>query len=459
MIDEASEMEEHPRIVRQRGYIERRAEELLERIPFMDDAELRWTVRVFRDCLSGATQQEMLGDYSEFLELHQMRQVVEGFIPRYTEYAREALEAKRFTAATSLRDMTDEELQSMSAAEKWRLLVDDPSGLDPYQLRRELARLFMCLNFDLFHDPGLGESAVEFNVYLDLLERLGTASDTAIEELRAQAITALRGRDHRDVSAVEAALTTLREAIGRSVGLIPPLDHLFSERMERWPRTAPTELRTVVNPEIRAAVEGMNPEQLRASLRVLLELMNLEEQGRELAPLKATYRTFDDIPAEALATLLPRLSMRLGDRNICDFALRYRSGRLWAQERVNPQAWKLLPLQDKFMVLEADNAAMDLLQVSRHLTRLLLTERYELLFDPAYQVGLTYEPIYHRVLAHCMGGELSDSGALKSVNRQITRMMLELEELLPDGERPARFRDIREVIGTGLKLARISEER
>ena len=201
----------------------------------------------------------------------------------------------------------------------------------------------------------------------------------------------------------------------------------------------------------------MNPEQLRASLRVLLELMNLEEQGRELAPLKATYRTFDDIPAEALATLLPRLSMRLGDRNICDFALRYRSGRLWAQERVNPQAWKLLPLQDKFMVLEADNTAMDLLQVSRHLTRLLLTERYELLFDPAYQVGLTYEPIYHRVLAHCMG-ELSDSGALKNVNRQITRMMLELEELLPDGERPARFRDIREVIETGLKLAPISEE-
>src|SRR3989442_7510114 len=88
--------------------------------------------------------------------------------------------------------------------------------------------------------------------------------------------------------------------------------------------------------------------------------MNVEEQGRALAPLKATYRTFDATPAEALATLLPRLSMRLGDRNICDFALRYRSGRLWAQERVNPQVWKLLPLQDKFMVLEADNEAMDL---------------------------------------------------------------------------------------------------
>ncbi len=417
----------------------------------MDDAELRWTIRVLRDCLPPAEQQEMLRDYSEYLELHQMRQVVGSFIPCYTEYALEALEAKRFTRGKSLRDMTDEELQGMSAAEKWSLLEDDPSALHAYQVRRELARLFICLNFDLFHDPGLGEAAVEFNVYLDLLERLAGASDTAIEGLKDQAITSIRGVDHRDVSAVEGALTTLREAIGWSVGLIPPFDHLFGERMERWPRTAPAELPTVVNPEIRAAVQGMNPRQLRTSLRVLLELMSLEEQQRELEPLKAKYKTLDEIPEEALITLLPHLSMRLGNRNICDFALRYRSGRLWARERVNPQVWKLLPLQDKFMLLEADNEAMDLLQLSRHLARLLLTERYGLLFDPAYQVGLTYEPIYHRVMDHCMG-ELRDSTELKSLNRQATRMMLELEELVPEGERPGRFLEIREVIGTGLKF-------
>src|SRR5712691_6120873 len=113
-----SEMEEHPRIESQRRYIERRADELLERIPFMGDTELRWTVRVFRDCLSAAAQEEMLGDYSEYLELHQMRQVVKSFIPRYTEHALEALQAKRLTPAASLRDLTDEELQAMSAAEK-----------------------------------------------------------------------------------------------------------------------------------------------------------------------------------------------------------------------------------------------------------------------------------------------------------------------------------------------------
>src|SRR5574341_748664 len=138
-------MEEHQRIAPQREYIARRAEELLERIPYMEDQELRWTVRVLRDCLSPANQEEMLRDYSEHLELHQMRQVVEGFVSRYTDHALGALEAKRFTPGTTLRQLTDEELQAMSAAEKWGLLPRDPFALHPYQIRRELARLFMCL--------------------------------------------------------------------------------------------------------------------------------------------------------------------------------------------------------------------------------------------------------------------------------------------------------------------------
>lgn len=456
-LHEAWKMDEHPRIAPQRGYVARRAEELLERVPYMEDEELRWTVRVLRDCLSPADQEEMLRDYSEHLERHQMRQVVVNFVPRYTEHALEALEAKRFTAGTSPRDLTDEELQAMSATEKWDLLGNDPSALQSYQVRRELARLFMCINFTLFHDPGLGEAAVEFSAYLDLLERLGGLSDQAVEALRDQTLSSLRDLDHRDVPSVERGLAALREAIGRSAGLVPPFDHLFSERMVRWPRTAPAELREVVNPEIKAAVEGMNLRQLQTSLRVLLEVMGLEEQRRELGPLKAQYSNLNDIPAETLTTLLPGLSMRLGDRNICDFALRYRTGRLWAREGVNPQTWKRLPFQEKFMLLEADNEAMDLLQASRHLSRLLLTEKYELLLDPAYQVGLMNHPIYHRALGYCMG-ELKDPERLKSLNRQVTRMMLELEELVPEGERPGRFGEIREVIGTGLKFGPVLGE-
>lgn len=444
-------MEGHPRIESQRRFIERRAEELSERIPYMDDAELRWTVRLFRDCLPLAEQKEMLRDYSEYLEIHQMRQVVERFIPDYTEYALGALEAKRSTPGKSLPDMTDEELQSMSATEKWNLLKADPSGLRPDQLRRELARLFLCRGFDLFHDTALGEAAVEFNVYLDILERLAGAPEAAIEELRDDVLGAMRGLDHRDVPAVERTLNALRETIGRSVGLLPPFDHLFAERMERWPRTAPAEVSAVVNAEIAAAVQEMSLGQLQTSLRVLLELMSLEEQRREVEPLRGRYKSLDEIPREDLVALLPQLSMRLGDRNICDFAVRYRSGRLWAREKLDPRVWKSLSFPDKFMLLEADNEAMDLLQVSRQLGRLLLTERYELLEDPAYQVGLTYQPIYRRVVDHCMS-DLGESAVLERLNRQVTRMMLELEELVPEAERPARFAQIREVIGTGVNL-------
>jgi hypothetical protein len=450
-------MEEPSRIAPQLRYIERRAEELLERIPYMEDADLRWTVRVLRDCLPPTPQEEMLGDFSEYLELHQMRHVVQGFVSRYTEHALQALEAKRVTPGTGLENVTDEELQSMSAAEKCDLLRRRASALHPYQLRRELARLFVCFNFNLFHDPGLGEAAVEFNAYLDVLERLQRLPDTAIEELKEQALAALSGLDFRDASAVDAVLTTLREAIGRGVGLAPPFDHLFGERMARWPLTPPPELPEVLNPQIRQAIGGMNLSQLQSSLRVLLELMGLEEQQRELEPIRSRYRSLGEIPAEVLTAFLPRLSMRLGDRNLCDFALRYRSGRLWAGEPVNPGAWKLLPFNHKFMVLEVDNEAMDSLQSARHLSRVMLTERYELLFDPAYQVGLTHQPIYQRVLDRCVT-ELQNADDLKNLNRQVTRMMLELEEMVPDAERPGRFLAIREVIGTGLRFAPAPDE-
>lgn len=451
-------MDEHPRIAPQGRHIEMRAQHLLERIPFMEDEELRWTVRFLRDCLPPAEQEEMLRNYSEHLDLHEMREVVEQFIPRYTSHALEALETKRFTAGQSLRDMTDEELQAMSAVETWDLLQQEPGALYPYQVRRELARLFMCLNFDLFHDTALGEAAIEFNAYLDLVEQLGALSDQAIEELKEQAIAAMRDLNPRDVSAVESVLTTLREAIGRLTGLNPPFDSLFLKRMERWPPTTPADLPQVVNPEVTAAVEGMNLHQLQTSLRVLLELMSLEEQQRELAPLQSKYRALNDIPADVLTTFLPQLSMRLGDKIVCDFALRYRSGRLWARESVNPQAWKLLPFQDKFMLLEADNEAMDMLQASRHLTRLLLTERYELLYDPAHQVALTHEPIYRRVLDYCMT-QFKELDHVKRITRQVTRMMLELEELVPEGEKASRFLEVQEVISKILRIEETPEER
>ncbi len=109
------------------------------------------------------------------------------------------------------------------------------------------------------------------------------------------------------------------------------------------------------------------------------------------------------------------------------------------------------------MLLEADNDAMDLLQAARHLTRLLLTKRYELLFEPAHQVALTHEPLYRRLLDYCMM-KVQDREQLQRVNRQVTRMMLELEQLVPEAERPGRFLDVQEVIGKMLKIDPTAEQ-
>ena len=158
-------MDEHPRIEPQRRYMQSRAEDLLRRIESMTDEELRWTVRLFADCLDPTEREGLLRGYNEYLRLEDLQRFVSEFIPRYTERALADLEAKRMSDGSRPDDLTDEELQSMSLAEKWDLLERYPGVLAGYKLRRELARLFMCGNFDLFHDSGLSESSVEFPIY------------------------------------------------------------------------------------------------------------------------------------------------------------------------------------------------------------------------------------------------------------------------------------------------------
>lgn len=153
------------KIETQRRFIRERARTLLDRVDLMDDEELRWTVRVFADCLSPDQRLTHLGAYSEHWPVDQLRRFVPTFIRRYTDLALEELKVKEGGEGSRLADLTEEDLQNMSLAEKWDILVRDPLGLRRDQLRRELARLFMCKSFDLFHDTGLSEAAVEFPAY------------------------------------------------------------------------------------------------------------------------------------------------------------------------------------------------------------------------------------------------------------------------------------------------------
>ncbi|MBP2670461.1 MAG: hypothetical protein H6Q85_527, partial [candidate division NC10 bacterium] len=148
-------MDRETRIAAKRRYIRQREQDLLSRVPRMDDEELRWTVRVFADCLSPHQRAECLGSYDERWPIDQRRRLVAGFVQRYTQLALEALERSAAARPDGLSALTDEDLQGMSLAEKWLRVAQDPTGLRPDQLRRELARLFMCKSHELFHDAGL----------------------------------------------------------------------------------------------------------------------------------------------------------------------------------------------------------------------------------------------------------------------------------------------------------------
>src|SRR5574342_1002942 len=149
----------------------------------MDEEELRWTVRMSADCLSSDERATQLGAYSEHWDVERLRHFLPTFLQQYTAIALKDLTSKEGSQGVRLADLTEEELQSMSLAEKCYLLAADPEGLRPDQLRRELARLFMCKSFDLFHDAGLSEAAVEFPAYHRVREALEARPDALVADL------------------------------------------------------------------------------------------------------------------------------------------------------------------------------------------------------------------------------------------------------------------------------------
>lgn len=446
-------MEEHPRIDAQRRYIAGRAEDLLARLPDMGDEELRYALRVLADCLLPEEQADLFAGYSEHLPLPQIQAFAERFIPRYTTRALADLEAKRFTAGDRLADLTDEELQSMSAAEKWSLLAADPSGLSLPRLRRELARLFMCGTYDLFHDTGAAEAALEFPVYHRLQEALTGLPPDAITALSASILREAEPLAADDPDRAEAALRMAQSAIGKAAGLPEPFEALFGGQMAKLPLETPEHLPPYVPPELAEGIAGMPLPALQSSLRVLCDLMSMEEIQRELGPLQERYASLSAIPREALAKALPPLAARLGDRRLTDFVERYRSGRLWARPGLSPQVWDLLPFGEKLGLLEADNDAMDVAQAARHLCKIFCCLRYELLADSGYHLELLRGQLYPSILDRCIleFARPPHEDRLRDLTRSVTRLMLEMEEG-EEAQRPERLLRIRRQIGEALGL-------
>jgi hypothetical protein len=445
-------MDHHARIASKRRHVRQRAQDLLERLDRMDDEELRWTVRLFADCLSPEQRAACLGAYDERWPVEERRAFVAAFVPRYTDLALASLDRAEAAAPGGLASWTDEDLQGTSLAEKWACLAEGPDGLRPDQLRRELARLFMCKSYDLFHDAGLSEAAVEYPAYHRVREALETQSDAVIADLVGLVVGQGAGLRSREPHEVEAALAYIREGLSQRLGIAIPPDRLFAGQMLRLPLDHPDQVVEAATPGPTPAPWDLPGVDLPTAFLVLADLMTQGEVEEYLLPLRRQYRSIAEVPGQELRSLLSRLWGRLGDRRLTDFAERYRSGRMVADRKVAPEVWGLLPQPEQLTILERDNRAMDIGQAARHLVKILFSFQYDTLFDAGFHVALLRSPRYQQLISRLTAGDdAAETRRLAILTQTVTHQMLDLEMMAPDARR-TRLQEIRTLIAATLDL-------
>lgn len=442
-------MDKGPRIEQMRRYIRSREEELLSKIKEMSEDQLRWTVRLFADCLDETGQSLCLADYSEYLPSGRIQAYVASFIPQYTQLALVDLDFKAQVEGSSLNSLTEEELQNMSCAEKWHLLALDQEAHTLSQLRRELARLLFCQSYDLYRDPTLPTAVIEFPSYFETQESLTKLPPEGLQALKGRILPMTADLEKAPAQAREEILRAIREEIARAISFEEPLESVFEGAMERIPRgkkEAPEETPPV-------DTEGMSREDLQLSVKSLSDLMSLEEMRRELSPLKGRYPSFYAIPDAELKDLVRSLAEKLGGRTLLSFTERYRSGRMVTQRRIAPDVWVLLPDQERLRLLLEDNAAMDVTQTARHLSRVFMSYQYPMLHDMTAQISILNEPFYQALQERIIGAfsEPSNQEGLRELNRAVTVRMLEVERARPEDQQTLLL-EVRKSIATTLGL-------
>lgn len=442
-------MDKGPRIAQMRRFILTREQEVLSTIGEMPDDQLRWIVRALADCLDETSRTVCLQDYSEHLPLERMQAFVAAFVPQYTQLALADLDLKAQVEGSGLNSLTDEELQSISCAEKWYLLASEEEGLTVPQLRRELARFLFCKNMDLYNEPSLAMAAIEFPSYFTIQESLAALPHEEIHALKGRILPRTRQLDTAPAQTAEEILRDLREEIARAIALDKPLESLFDGTMRRINLGG----KDMAEETPSADTKGMSREELQLSVKALMELMQVDEMRRELSPLKDRYPSFYEIPDEELVGLVQNLSQKLGNRTILSFTNRYRSGSMVTRHGISPEVWALLPDEKRLQLLLEDNASMDAAQMARHIGRVFMSNRYQMLHDPSVQMSLVNEPLYHTLQERIIKtfSKEPDQEGLREFNREVTVRMLEVERAVPE-DRHALLLKVRRGIATAFRL-------
>jgi len=367
--------------------LEDRNNHIVSKLNELHEDQIRFTMRIFGDCLDEEARGRLLAGYNEYMTEEELRAFAKGFLPAYGEYAiTELLEKKKDGERFDPPFLTHEEYQEMAVREKWPRIAAFLGEVTPLQLRREIARAGMLFRPYMLSDPSFNEGVLEFSLYLDLVDRLGRLSQ---EELRAAA-REIAPRVDRAVSAktpaeCEPILAEIRKVAAEAAGLPADPERLLGPKMELYPREAPPgyNLR-----KLRLTLETMSLKDLRLTALVHMDLLTTEETRNVVSPYMSRFPSFYGMPGNALREMIVAIAEAVQDRLITDFFDRYSDGRMVMKGQVSFNVWRLMPEEEKLEHLRQDNERMDSAMMARHLARFLQAGSPDDLADAGRQIAL-----------------------------------------------------------------------
>jgi hypothetical protein len=376
-----------------------RNDNIMANLEKLGEGQLRFTMRIFGDCLDEEERAKLLAGYTEYWTEKELRAFAEKFVPVYTEYAiselmRKKKDGERFVPPF----LTQEEYQEMAIREKWPKIAQHLEDVSPLQLRREIARMGMLFRPYMLSDPGFNEGVLEFTLYFDLLDRLGKESPgelcAAAREIAPLVEKALAAKS---IEECEKILIRIRTAAAKVADLPADPETLLGPEMERYPREAPP---------------GWKLRELRLMTR---------------------FPSFYEIPGNALRELILAVTETVGDRLITYFFDRYSTGRMLMTKPVSFIVWKLMPEKEKLDLLREDNARMDSAMVSRHLARFLHSSSPADLGDAGRQISLLTDGNFvsnHGLILKTLGGE----GVGETVRKLYDEVTILALQMMSSGE-------------------------
>ena len=451
-------IESYTELVRHR--LEDRSANIMANLEKLGEGHLRFTMRIFGDCLEEEGRGKLLKEYTEYRTEKELRAFAKEFIPAYTEYAiAELLEKKKDGERFVPPYLTQEEYQEMAVREKWPKILEFLEEVPPLQLRREVARMGMLFRPYMLSDPGFNEGVLEFALYFDLLDRLAgvqagdlRAAAREIAPLVARAVSA------KSIEECEKILPRIRTIAARIAGLPADPETLLGPGMERYPREAPPGWH---HRELRMTLETMSLKDLRLSALVHMDILTTEETREIVSPFMTRFPSFYEIPGNFLRELILAIAQSVSDRLITYFFDRYSTGRMAMTKPISFFVWKLSPEEEKLRLLREDNARMDSAMMARHLARFLHSSSPAELGDAGRQISfLTKEKFisnHGSILKKSVDGQ--EGEGVKRLYDQVTVAAL---RMMSSGakERQERFDAIRAMIAenTGIPLDTLGEE-